>query len=177
MEFKCSFCGNPAFRTPKEYNRTVAKTGIGFCSRQCVNASRKCTVEKVCACGGTPVINKSGKCKPCWKEYYQNWYAENKTQHLTNVKVTRKRRIQERRQKILEYLQANPCIDCGESDPVVLDFDHVRGRKKSDVTTMIYASSWENVVKEIEKCEVRCANCHRRRTAKVVKSYRCKMDS
>jgi hypothetical protein len=59
------------------------------------------------------------------------------------------------------------CVDCGESDPLVLDFDHVRGMKKRHVSRMISGgTSIETLRKEIEKCVVRCANCHRRKTAR-----------
>lgn len=69
-------------------------------------------------------------------------------------------------QKVFEYLQAHPCVDCGEHDPVVLEFDHVRGEKKQDIAMMINnGASWERLLTEIEKCDVRCANDHRRRTA------------
>jgi len=62
----------------------------------------------------------------------------------------------------------------GESDPVVLEFDHQRDK--------VYAISWlvynkrkiEVLQAEIEKCLVRCANCHRRKTAKDFGFYRVK---
>lgn len=68
---------------------------------------------------------------------------------------------------ILEYLQEQKCVDCGESDPLVLEFDHVRGVKKYNIADLIrrYAG-WSTIMSEIEKCDVRCANCHRRATAK-----------
>lgn len=71
------------------------------------------------------------------------------------------------RQKMLEYLKNNPCVDCGESNPYVLDFDHVRGEKSFSVGKAISGShrSWVKILEEINKCEVRCANCHRKRTA------------
>jgi len=54
------------------------------------------------------------------------------------------------------------CVDCGESNPIILEFDHVRGKKKSNVSDMANQPySIEAVQKEIDKCEVRCANCHR----------------
>lgn len=75
-----------------------------------------------------------------------------------------KKRISE---YIRHYLSEHPCVDCGEADPVVLDFDHVRGRKKYDVSTMkSLGLSLSAVEAEIAKCEVRCANCHRRVTHK-----------
>lgn len=63
------------------------------------------------------------------------------------------------------YLRNHPCVDCGESDRVVLEFDHVRGKKVRDVTKMCHDGyALESIKLEIEKCEVRCANCHRRVT-------------
>lgn len=66
--------------------------------------------------------------------------------------------------RLWEYLESHPCVDCGESDPVVLEFDHVRGEKTRPVSILV-KWSWGRVVEEIEKCAVRCANCHRRVTA------------
>ena len=68
---------------------------------------------------------------------------------------------------VYEYLMTHPCVDCGEADPIVLDFDHVRGVKRADVKKLATSShtSLPRVMEEIAKCEVRCANCHRRVTA------------
>lgn len=69
---------------------------------------------------------------------------------------------------MIAYLQEHPCLDCGESDPVVLDFDHLPGvEKRFEIARAVNASTraWPTILKEIAKCEVVCANCHRRRTA------------
>src|SRR5205085_1641134 len=66
-----------------------------------------------------------------------------------------------------EFLLGHPCVDCGETDAVVLEFDHVSGEKRYNIADLIRSGrSWEYIRNEIEKCEVRCANCHRRVTAK-----------
>jgi len=72
-----------------------------------------------------------------------------------------------RNKKFLDdYLHIHHCVDCGESDPIVLDFDHVSGVKACDVSRLICSGAREwRVLEEIAKCEVRCANCHRRKTA------------
>lgn len=78
------------------------------------------------------------------------------------------------RAKLFDYLKQHPCVDCGESRPEVLEFDHVRGKKVRgkdgctiDVSSMVSRKySWKAIEKEIKKCDVRCANCHRIRTVK-----------
>jgi hypothetical protein len=57
------------------------------------------------------------------------------------------------------------CMDCGESNPIVLDFDHVRGEKVSNVSDMASSSYCISTIKdEIRKCNIRCSNCHRKKT-------------
>jgi len=80
-----------------------------------------------------------------------------------------KRKSRARNRKfIYEYLSVHPCVDCKEPDPVVLEFDHVRGQKVDTISNLAfrYTSSLKRIKLEIKKCEVRCANCHRRRHAK-----------
>lgn len=70
------------------------------------------------------------------------------------------------RKLLFEYLSTKKCIDCGENDPIVLDFDHrIPSEKFKPVSIMLSGHySWKSVEKEIQKCEIRCANCHRRKT-------------
>lgn len=70
---------------------------------------------------------------------------------------------------VRQYLLEHPCVDCGEADPIVLEFDH-RDRTTKRFNISRYASSRtmkaETLLAEMEKCDVRCANCHRRKTVK-----------
>ena len=66
---------------------------------------------------------------------------------------------------IYAALSAAGCIDCGEDDLVVLEFDHV-GPKRATVTQLARdGASLARLRHEIARCEVRCVNCHRRVTA------------
>lgn len=68
-------------------------------------------------------------------------------------------------ESLIAYLRLHPCIDCGETDVRVLQFDHVDPRTKTkDVSLLIRAYSWKRALPEIAKCVVRCANCHRLKT-------------
>jgi hypothetical protein len=73
---------------------------------------------------------------------------------------------------MIEYLLAHPCVDCGETDLLVLEFDHLRD-KKYNIGEMVNRDfTWGSILREIEKCEVVCANCHRRRTYTRRRTYR-----
>lgn len=96
------------------------------------------------------------------RQYNQTYYKKHPQKRAQlNVEARQRNRI-----KAAAYLATHPCIDCGETDVLVLDFDHTRD-KRMDIAVMINRPcSWATIEKEIEKCVVRCANCHRRKTAR-----------
>jgi len=102
-------------------------------------------------------------CKTCVKENDHRRYMEDKKKHRSwNMK--RKDKYYD---MVTEYLLEHPCVDCGESNPIVLEFDHRDPTiKDSEVTRLISYASWERVEAEMNKCDVVCSNCHRKRTAK-----------
>lgn len=106
-------------------------------------------------------------CRPCTRTHNMNRYYANHAHYTKHHTFLTKDKRQEKSLKVLHYLQAHPCIDCGETDPIVLEFDHRDGSEKiSAVATMLgHNCGWEKIKTEIDKCDVRCANCHRRRTA------------
>jgi hypothetical protein len=105
-------------------------------------------------------------CKPHKKEQQHDWYVAHAEEHKERVRTSNKQYRKTTIQLLVKYFEKHPCVDCGETDPVVLEFDHCRGKKTKEVSKLLYNHSWELVLKEIEKCDVRCANCHRRKTAK-----------
>lgn len=99
-------------------------------------------------------------CKTCRKEYI-NSHGEGR---LAAGKKCQNRFRARQYRKLYRYLKSHPCVDCGETEPLILEFDHVRGDKRITVSQMIARRRpWEEMLVEIAKCEVRCSNCHQRR--------------
>ncbi len=65
---------------------------------------------------------------------------------------------------LVEYLRTHPCVDCGEDDVLVLEFDHLEDKLFS-IARGFRDRPLQALLDEMAKCEVVCANCHRRRTA------------
>ena len=104
--------------------------------------------------------------------YRKKWWAGLSRER----KKEKQDKANERSRKIKEFLAAykikKRCKDCGYyKHHSALEFDHVRGKKMLNVC---FAKSIAQAEKEIKKCDVVCANCHRIRTFK--RLYPCKPD-
>jgi len=102
----------------------------------------------------------AASCKKCNSDYKKLHYAVNKDKVVAKVKA----RKQELIDKCWKYKSEHACADCGLVDPVVMEFDHISDKTMGIAEMVQQGYSWDNVLKEIEKCELVCANCHRRRT-------------
>ena len=105
------------------------------------------------------------KIKSVTAAYHREWYSRNKDKRRLQVWRCTQLRRKNARKFVAEYLSEHPCVDCGESDIVVLEFDHVTGKKVDGIARLMDSSGIPAVKKEISKCQVVCANCHRRRTS------------
>jgi len=106
-------------------------------------------------------------CRPCRSAYKREHYEANKQRYVDQAAASQRKLRHERTLYLLEYFARNPCVDCGERDPVVLEFDHVDATTKAfTVGNALSYRNWQSILDEIAKCEVVCANCHRRRTAR-----------
>ena len=102
---------------------------------------------------------------PCRSAYGRAHYVANRQRYIDQAARSKRKLMLERTRYLFAYFEAHPCMDCGETDPVVLEFDHLRD-KSFNIGQDLARRAWKSVLDEIEKCEVVCANCHRRRTAR-----------
>lgn len=77
----------------------------------------------------------------------------------------RKDRADTNYELLKRYLSDKNCADCKCSDVVVLEFDHL-DNKRYVISRICRTHSWASIYKEIQKCEIVCVNCHRKRTYK-----------
>ena len=101
-------------------------------------------------------------CRTCQATYRRAHYVANREEYIRREVARMARYRTENRSLIITYLLAHPCVDCGRADPVMLDFDHRDpAEKKGNVTELALRKPWRLVLVEIDKCDVRCANCQR----------------
>jgi hypothetical protein len=105
--------------------------------------------------------------RACHKVWNRGHYERNRATYIANAKPHGPIYHAANLRRLVGYLLLHPCVDCGERDPIVLEFDHRdRTTKRTAVAYMMRYSAWSQIEAEIAKYDVRCANCHRRRTSR-----------
>lgn len=132
-----------------------------------------CTKDKAESEFNKNSIRKDGLnsiCRDCSKARSKRYYKENPVKHKAETSKNRERYRRKYQVYLLEYLSNNPCIECGESDIRCLDFDHLKD-KEIVISKAMYWSI-DRLKLEIAKCQVLCANCHRKKSHKESNSYK-----
>lgn len=129
------------------------------------------------------VLENSKFCSKCGQERLLSQF--NKQKRICDIckkaKDTFGRANTNRQQKVKEYQRSirkrnynfvndykkkSGCLDCSETNPLVLDFDHVKKKNANVAQLCANYSTLEKISEEIKNCEIRCSNCHRKITAK-----------
>jgi len=107
------------------------------------------------------------QCKKCMRLSIKKHYDENKEYYIKKASTRNLKLKIESLDYLCKYLKNHPCIDCGEKDITVLEFDHKDRKNKFKEVSSLVRNRYdlETIKNEVKKCEVRCANCHRRKTA------------
>jgi len=110
---------------------------------------------------------KTKICTKCNTPKELKFFSKRKNSKERNILIR-----EENRQNIFNFLKNKECVDCGESNILVLEFDHKDPSLKLFNVTDSLDSSWKTILKEIDKCEIRCCNCHKIKTHKQFNTYR-----
>ena len=91
-------------------------------------------------------------------EYSKKYYEANKD----FVKLTTKKGKKEKRAEWYAFKSTLKCTKCGFNHPAALDFHHTNPEEKEgSVHSYISNGQFAKARKELKKCIVLCANCHR----------------
>lgn len=94
------------------------------------------------------------------RRYRREYYYCNIESEFTRIKA----RVEELKAKLKEYKQGKSCEFCGENHPACLEFHHKDPSTKTLEVSKAsrYGWAWKQVLEEIAKCIILCANCHRK---------------
>lgn len=96
------------------------------------------------------------------KDYLVKWEKKNQEK----VKQYRKNRWN-KKDEFLTKLKSKPCFDCGNLyPPFAMHFDHRDPKLKVKSISNMMSRSESEILKEVSKCDLVCANCHAVRTYK-----------
>lgn len=115
-------------------------------------------------CNKSRPDGRAGTCLKCQRVYTKRHYDRNRSRYLDK----QKKRAQDASRFIKDFKNDKPCVDCGimfHNEPWLKDFDHIPGCDKVGAVSQLTNYGVDVVKKEIEKCEIVCLICHRRRTA------------
>ena len=112
-------------------------------------------------------------CRECNRQLSKDYYKNNRTKHLKAILIRNKKNREFLQRYIVQYLKEHCCVDCGQNNIIVLEFDHIRGIKTRNISDMLHRNvSLTTLQYEIDKCDVRCRNCHIIRTANVQNHFK-----
>jgi len=78
-------------------------------------------------------------CRPCRASYKQEHYAANRQRYIDNATKRKQLMLRARIVVLLEFLTTHPCVDCGETDQMVLEFDHLADKLSRSVAACVTA--------------------------------------
>ncbi len=114
-------------------------------------------------------------CKDCHSLYRKEHYLQNKDKYIAKARNWNRKQKEILSKYLFDRLSKSQCIDCNEKDILVLEFDHLQNKKLGIAEMYKNRYSLQKVEEEINKCVIRCANCHRRKTAKETGFWKFKM--
>jgi 5-methylcytosine-specific restriction endonuclease McrA len=136
-------------------------------------------MKKCCSCGelkpeeefhwrAKALGIRRGYCRSCQAIKHRKWYKNNAETVKDRSRKRNERSRKAARKYAYNYLKKHPCVICGETNTAALDFHHIEPASKTrPIPHMISGGySLDAIKAEIAKCQILCANCHRKQTAK-----------
>lgn len=109
-------------------------------------------------------VKRNYKCKACHALYRRKHYLLNKKKYIAKAKTRHRYDVERLRKIVNDYKSGHPCKICGEGDIRCLEFHHRNPKEKVAAVSVMMNNvvSKKRLLAEIAKCDVICANCHRK---------------
>ena len=192
VEVICDCCSNKLKRTKR---RAKNDTNRHYCDNVCqAKLKRRETRERILSKGSKKCtglckeekkleeFNKSkikpdgfnSICRVCSNDRSKLYYSENTDKHKREVSERTRKVVAKHRKRYYNILKNSSCTDCGTTGVMILEFDHNDDVDKlGTIGAMVHSGcSWKKIEVEMSKCEIKCANCHRERTARQFSWYK-----
>jgi hypothetical protein len=137
----------------------------------------KCKLEKLRTEFALRSKSKDGlkpTCKVCSSSSYHKEYWKEFPERRKTIKENLKKHKQLVAEKIVEHFIKNPRVECGETNILKLEFDHLNDKEFNISEGITMGFAWKRMEKEINKCQVLCANCHAVKSAYQNNNWRIK---
>ena len=107
--------------------------------------------------------------RKAWKKWFRKWRKTDKDYHKKyrepSIILLKSKRREREEFAIREKMK--PCTDCGIMfPPWIMQFDHRdKEKKEGNIGELVrHTYDLELIKREIDKCDIVCANCHAERT-------------
>jgi len=117
---------------------------------------------------------KQTRCRSCQSILTKANYRKHNTKIKRVVYENRDRRIKVVQDYVYDYLEKHPCVDCGDTRVLGLDFDHLHSKRFNVSEGIKQRLSLQTIQDEISKCVVRCRICHASKTHQEQNTWRYK---
>ena len=154
---RCKFCGKEFEREKKQVTRSKKLGSKIFCSVSC---SSKYAWKQ----GSYEFHREKTQTPEELKEWKRQWYKRNKKRIIKKSAIRSEKIRKEMYQFLDDYKENHGCKICEETEPCCLVFHHLNPQEKDLSISMAVRKGWgkARLQKEIDKCVVLCANCHRK---------------
>jgi hypothetical protein len=107
----------------------------------------------------------TNQCLACSRPYAKKYYEANRERVRDSQTASLRQSISVKREYLIEYYRNHPCVDCGETNVLVLQSDH-QYEKEHEIARLVNSGhALQTLIDELAKCQTRCANCHQIVTA------------
>jgi 5-methylcytosine-specific restriction endonuclease McrA len=147
---------------------------IGSGMQQVLNTCSKCSeiLPEEAFPWRTRGKRRHTQCSKCFKGYSADHYRRNKLQAIARASKRNPKARKDGMRLIFDYLLTHPCVKCGQSNPLALEFDHRDPKTKTHCVVAMYRYGEDAIMSEIAKCDVLCGSCHNIKTHSENKTFR-----